>query len=207
MIYNEDCRETLKRDLEYDYVITGCPDYAELDMDAGDPKYELFLRDVFSMLNPRNNVVTTIMTDRKSGGTILRKHELVTRLFEGLGYKLATQKIWIKSYKINLYRLNYAFILTFKRGKVDSLFEQRLLDCYQFEDDKYEGFKFGFPVALVEPFIRCYGMSTVYDPFVGSGTVPVACVMNGKFYIGSEIDMDVAAMCRERVDREKNRLF
>ncbi len=36
------------------------------------------------------------------------------------------------------------------------------------------------------------------DPFVGGGTVPVACVSTGRRYIGTEIDAGVAAACSSR---------
>jgi DNA methylase len=39
----------------------------------------------------------------------------------------------------------------------------------------------------------------VVDPFVGGGTVPVACVATGRRYIGTEIDPGVAAAARARV--------
>ena len=39
----------------------------------------------------------------------------------------------------------------------------------------------------------------VVDPFVGGGTVPVACVATGRRYIGTELDPGVAAAARRRV--------
>jgi hypothetical protein len=39
----------------------------------------------------------------------------------------------------------------------------------------------------------------VVDPFVGGGTVPVACVATGRRYIGTELDPGVAAAARARV--------
>lgn len=39
----------------------------------------------------------------------------------------------------------------------------------------------------------------VVDPFVGGGTVPVACVATGRRYIGAELDPGVAAAARRRV--------
>jgi hypothetical protein len=37
------------------------------------------------------------------------------------------------------------------------------------------------------------------DPFVGGGTVPVACIATGRRYIGTELDPGVAAAARARV--------
>ena len=39
----------------------------------------------------------------------------------------------------------------------------------------------------------------VVDPFVGGGTVPVACIATGRRYIGTELDPGVAAAARARV--------
>ncbi len=39
----------------------------------------------------------------------------------------------------------------------------------------------------------------VVDPFVGCGTVPVACIASGRRYVGTELDPGVAAAARARV--------
>jgi hypothetical protein len=39
----------------------------------------------------------------------------------------------------------------------------------------------------------------VVDPFVGGGTVPIACLATGRRYIGTELDPGVAAAARARV--------
>ena len=38
-LYIEDCLLTLKRDIEYDYVITSPPDYDELNKDITDAEF------------------------------------------------------------------------------------------------------------------------------------------------------------------------
>ena len=43
MIYNEDCRKTLKRDIEYNYVLTSPPDYEELNIKPSTNEWEKFL--------------------------------------------------------------------------------------------------------------------------------------------------------------------
>jgi hypothetical protein len=42
-------------------------------------------------------------------------------------------------------------------------------------------------------------LAIVVDPFVGGGTVPVACVATGRSYIATEFDPAVAAAARARV--------
>ena len=40
MIYLEDCRETLKRDIVYDYVLCSPPDYFELNINTNTDEWE-----------------------------------------------------------------------------------------------------------------------------------------------------------------------
>lgn len=47
----------------------------------------------------------------------------------------------------------------------------------------------------------CPPGGTVYDPFTGSGSVPLVAKMLGRHYYASEIKPDVAAEARERVDQ------
>ena len=42
MIYLEDCRETLKRDIVYDYVLCSPPDYNELNINPSTDEWEKF---------------------------------------------------------------------------------------------------------------------------------------------------------------------
>ena len=57
-----------------------------------------------SLLDPKNHFVTFIQTDRKYNG-IIQTHVALTKVFEDQGYKLHSQKIWVKSEKADLYRL------------------------------------------------------------------------------------------------------
>lgn len=41
--------------------------------------------------------------------------------------------------------------------------------------------------------------AVVYDPFAGSGSLPIECVRHGRNFIASEIQPDVAATARERL--------
>ena len=61
-IFNEDCLDTIKRDLQYDYCFFSPPDYDELDLTPikDDEKYYEWMRDIYSNLNPNKNVVTIV---------------------------------------------------------------------------------------------------------------------------------------------------
>ena len=56
MIYNEDCRKTLKRDIEYNYVLTSPPDYEELNIKPSTNEWEEFLDSWMGLLKPINNL-------------------------------------------------------------------------------------------------------------------------------------------------------
>ena len=72
MIYNEDCRNTLMRDIEYNYVLTSPPDYSELNISPSTNEWFVFLNSWASLLKPKNNLITICTTDRKADGKIYR---------------------------------------------------------------------------------------------------------------------------------------
>lgn len=62
-----------------------------------------------------------------------------------------------------------------------------------------------FPIELPQ---RCMKMlswidSIVYDPFMGSGTTAIACKLNQRIYIGSEISKDYCDIANERIQKIK----
>ena len=115
MIHLESCIDTLKRDVKYDYVLTSPPDYAELGIPAHTNEWEEFLDSWVSLLKPTNNLVTICTTDRKGDGRIYPKHIKVINVFEKNGWFLRKTNIWVKSYKVNMFRMNYMHILTFAK--------------------------------------------------------------------------------------------
>jgi len=67
-----------------------------------------------------------------------------------------------------------------------------------------------FPRKLVRPCVLA-GSSTkvndrarclVLDPFLGSGTVAIEAINNGRDYIGIDISEEYAAMARKRIKQE-----
>ena len=158
-ITNEDCLDLLQRDLDYDYVIFGPPDFDEIGFktdEAGIREYETFLAQRMMLLNPKNNAVTIIQRNRKTNGTVIVKDAIMRRLMKGLGWTLKTQKIWIRSYKANLYRFNQTHIQTFSRGKVVAPKALSIPDAFYFEVQPIEGYKDNFPPELIDDFIEVY---------------------------------------------------
>ena len=202
-LYTEDCLKTLKRDIEYDYIVTSPPDFNEL---TGDSKTNLsytdFLESFVKELNPKGNFASICISDRKSGGQIISKHSMVIDVFKSRGWILHTHKIWVKSTGIDMFRLNYQHLLTFSRKKqTRPLITDFKPDVFIVNQSKWQGFSFGMPVRIVELLIRNYTDKNdiVYDPFMGSGTTAKACVNVNRQWLGSEIDEDCLKLVELRL--------
>lgn len=193
VVYNEDCRETLQRIFKYHYVLTGFPDLSELG-NIPPSEYKDFAYSVLSKLKPANNVITIQSTDRKKGGIIIQKHLMFTEIMASLGWKLISQKIWVKSYKINLFRLEYSFFLTFQKGKIPFL-TKPMPDVYYVNKNLVytKTAKGAFPKDIAVDFIRNYTRKgeMVYDPFMGSGVTAFVALVTERGYCGSELDKDI----------------
>lgn len=62
-----------------------------------------------------------------------------------------------------------------------------------------------FPVALVQRLIRALAPkeATVVDPFLGSGTSAVAARLEGRHFVGSEIQKEYVVIARTRIKKLK----
>ena len=200
-LYIEDCLETLKRDLTYDYVVTSPPDFDELDK-AIDFSYEDFIKQFAVLLNPIGNFVSICISDRKSGGQIISKHSIVIDVFKTLGYILHSHKIWVKGTGVNDYRVNYQHIMTFSRkGTKRKPVADFKPDVFIVNQSKYKSYTYGMPVRIIELLVSNYTDKDdiVYDPFMGSGTTAEACENTRRRWIGSEIDEKYGELVKERM--------
>ena len=200
-LYIEDCLETLKRDLTYDYVVTSPPDFDELDK-AIDFSYGDFIQQFAKLLNPIGNFVSICISDRKSGGQIISKHSIVIDVFKTLGYILHSHKIWVKGTGVNDYRVNYQHIMTFSRkGTKRKPVADFKPDVFIVNQSKYKSYTYGMPVRIIELLVNNYTdkNNIVYDPFMGSGTTAEACDNTRRRWIGSEIDEKYGELVKERM--------
>ena len=207
-LYIEDCLETLKRDLTYDYVVTSPPDFDELDK-AIDFSYEDFIKQFAVLLNPIGNFVSICISDRKSGGQIISKHSIVIDVFKTLGYILHSHKIWVKGTGVNDYRVNYQHIMTFSRkGTKRKPVADFKPDVFIVNQSKYKSYTYGMPVRIIELLVNNYTdkNNIVYDPFMGSGTTAEACDNTRRRWIGSEIDKKYGELVKERMVLEEDEL-
>ena len=206
MIYNEDCLDTLNRNLDYDYIITSPPDFDEIGADTKDTApYINFLKERFEKFNPKNNVVTIFVSDRKAEGTVIQKHMIITYLMTLLGWKLKSQKIWVKKNDtIDMYRHGYTFILTFdKTPTKHPLLPDVFSEAFVPATPEYT---YNFSPNIVKQFINTYTKKSeiVFDPFIGSGTTAMVCVENNREYIGSEIIESTCKIAEHRINKIKN---
>jgi DNA modification methylase len=205
-LYIENCLDTLKRNLEYDYVVASPPDFNELKKDTEDNSwtYSDFLKTFAELLNPKGNFVSICISDRKSNGQVISKSSMVIEVFKSLGYILHTHKIWVKSTGTDMFRMNYQHLLTFSRNKEKrKLISDFLPDVFVVNQSKWNNYSYGMPVRIIELLVKNYTNkdSIVYDPFMGSGTTAEACFNTNRQCIGSEINEDYA---KESLDRMKS---
>ena len=208
MIYNDSCIITLNSNVNYDYVLTSPPDYNELGIDPKTDDWENFLDSWVQLLKPTNNLVTICSSDRKSDGKIYPKHIKIIDVFEKNGWFLKKINIWVKSYKVNMYRMNYMNILTFAK-KPFKVKNPHMVDVILDEKSPIvNGFKFGMSLLVCKMMIDNHTDKgqTVYDPFMGSGTTAVAALECDRLYVGSEIDKNAFNLCNERLQGYSNTL-
>ena len=203
-LYIENCLETLKRNLEYDYVVASPPDFNELKKDTEDSSwtYSDFLKTFAELLDPKGNFVSICISDRKSNGQVISKSSMVIEVFKSLGYILHTHKIWVKSTGTDMFRMNYQHLLTFSRNKEKrKLISDFLPDVFVVNQSKWNNYSYGMPVRIIELLVKNYTNkdSIVYDPFMGSGTTAEACFNTNRQCIGSEINEDYAKESLERI--------
>ena len=60
------------------------------------------------------------------------------------------------------------------------------------------------PVEICSRHINCFTElgEVVYDPFLGSGTTAIACKLNERRWVGSEINKDIIPIIEERLKDE-----
>ena len=188
-IFNEDCRDTLKRNIQYDYVITSPPDFDELHYHPikDEKKYYKFLNEVLSELNPTNKSITIVVSNRKYQRKTIRKNVEIASLMIDLGYSLLSEKIWIKTDKIDLYRYSFSYVMSFGKKGFKSKRSNGFMSDVWYHPLPLKGTNF-FSKEMVKRCIENYTDvgDVVYDCFMGRGTTADACLDLDRKYIGSE---------------------
>ena len=203
MIHVEDCRDTLKRNLEYDYVLCSPPDYDELDLNPRKNTYDQFLYTWMPHLEPKNNLVTICVSDRKANSKIYTKHISCINVMGMCGWKLKAHKIWVKSLKMNTFRMNYMNLLTFqKKPHKVNLTKEFKADVFIDESNhNVKDYSYGMSELVCDIHIKEHTQegNIVYDPFMGSGTTALAAIKTNRKYLGSEILQEYTDIAEKRI--------
>ena len=200
--YHENCIERLtNKKFKYNYIITSPPDFSEIGLSLKD-SYYTWIKGYIENFNPINGFVTICITDRRGNGGVITKHKEVIDAFQSLGWEVHSYKIWVKSFNIDLYKLPYQHLITFTQNKIKVSPTKRILEdifCI-----KPSGFKNSMPVEICSRHINCFTElgEVVYDPFLGSGTTAIACKLNKRRWVGSEINKDIIPIIEQRLKNE-----
>lgn len=203
-VYNRDCIGASDEIGDYDYVFSGPPEFEELGFDpANTDLYSEFMAKVFGSLTPKLNLITVCFTDRKFDSRVVSKHTMLINIMESIGWTVKSHKIWVKSLKVNLFRLNYGNVITFSKGKVkQNQHEDYRKDVWiDGHGAKFMGFTCGMPVRVAQRCILNFTNENdiVYDPFMGSGTTAIAASEIGRKFVGCELDKATWGICNERL--------
>ena len=203
MIHLEDCRETLKRDIVYDYILCSPPDFDELDLNPRKDTYDQFLYTWMPILKPKGNLVSICISDRKSNSRIYSKHISCINVMEKCGFSLKAHKIWVKSLKMDTFRMSYMNLLTFqKKPHKTNLTKEFKADVFVDESShNVQGYSYGMSELVCALHIKEYTQegNIVYDPFMGSGTTALAAIKTNRKYLGSEILQEYADIAENRI--------
>ena len=200
--YHENCIERLtNKKFKYNYIITSPPDFSEIGLSLKE-SYYTWIKGYIENFNPINGFVTICITDRRGNGGVITKHKEVIDAFQSIGWEVHSYKIWVKSFNIDLYKLPYQHLITFTQNKRKVSPTKRILEdifCI-----KPSGFKNSMPVEICSRHINCFTElgEVVYDPFLGSGTTAIACKLNERRWVGSEINKDIIPIIEERLKNE-----
>ena len=200
--YHENCIKRLtNKKFKYNYIITSPPDFSEIGLSLKE-SYYTWIKGYIENFNPINGFVTICITDRRGNGGVITKHKEVIDAFQSLGWEVHSYKIWVKSFNIDLYKLPYQHLITFTQNKRKVSPTKRILEdifCI-----KPSGFKNSMPVEICSRHINCFTElgEVVYDPFLGSGTTAIACKLNERRWVGSEINKDIIPIVEERLKNE-----
>lgn len=191
-LFNEDCLTFMqKNDFKVNYILTSPPDYE--DRKTIDKDYNTYMSFIYKMIQElvkHSDVITISITDRKKDGKIIHKHGMITEYFEYFGFYLKTQKIWVKSFKTNLFSPNYSFLLTFVRnGHKANKKLNNSPDCYEGKQSNPRHMNSTICETLIN--LHTEEGDIIYDPCMGSGTTAIACRKLKRKYIGTELVKEI----------------
>ena len=79
-------------------------------------------------------------------------------------------------------------------------------DVWTIQPEKNNEHPAPFPVQLARLCVKASPCGVVYDPFMGSGTVAVAAMEEGRDWVGSEISKKYCDMAEKRIEQQKSKV-
>lgn len=176
--------------MTYQLFLGDCLDFMrtmpDKSMDAviTDPPYELETLPIFNCIG---NIVVFCKPENQYG-------------FKADEYLFWNKTPSTKNFSRNCGR--FVEMILVKRGTVfNQLHWSQMIGIY---DDRLiypPEHPFEKPLSLIERLVRIYTNpgDTIFDPFMGSGTIGVACMRLGRNFIGAEIDPGYFAIAEKRI--------
>lgn len=138
-------------------------------------------------------------------------HKMLTA-FQNAGFKFTKCLIWDKGNKImgQYYMSQFEYILFFRKGKAKKINHCGTSDILSIPNKKTKGadgknlHDTEKPVELMKILIENSSNvgDLVLDPFVGIGASAIACVENGRNFIGYELDSEYYDISLDRIEKE-----
>lgn len=153
-------------------------------------------------------VLGSYSTDFRDNGAIYARHMVVINAARKECFRLIAQKIRVRTFKRDLYRIGYSFVLVFvrdgERPKVNYHIPEFERDVWVFEKNQHVGeFRDAIPPEVPAILIQNFTNpgSLVVGPCAGSGTAVIAALKMGRESIGYEIDRARIPIIKERERR------
>lgn len=222
-IYYEDNMETMKRmnDFSIDYIITS-PPYNVVNKSLS--KYQDF-KDDFSQIqyyNQQKNLINEMLRITKNhifynvqmvSGNKIALHKLIGYFAENIKEVIIWQKSGQPAISEKVFNSCFEYIIIFSNNKPD----KRLFNDANFKRGTQKNIfktlnshsnpfanvhKAIMPLDIPRYFMLNFGNENDvwYDPYMGTGTTAVACEMEKRQWIGSEISMQYINVAMKRLN-------
>ena len=221
-LYNGDCLEVLNKipnesitcvitDPPYKIVQGGCTNKAVRY--SGTSHKELKEGTIFKNNNIKFSDWIPLLYDKVKDGSHVyvmcndRNMREVLNIAHDSGFKLLNILTWKKTkHNPNRYYLkNSEFIVMFRKGKAVNINNMGTYQVLEVDNVKNKIHPSEKPVELMRILIEnsSHENDVILDPFMGSGSVGVACVNANRKFIGIELDEKYFEMAKNRIENHE----